>query len=166
VIGQPLAMEGIFSFFLESSFLGLLLHGERRLGRIGHWVASFLVWLGSWLSGYFIVATDAWMQHLVAYSLGPSGAFELKSFWGLLLNPWPLRQYPHTILGALRSGCFLIATIGAFYLLAGQHEDYGRNSPVGQSRTSQYGKGSPILQSVSGSFSASNCRIEAPRNFC
>src|SRR5246127_5147451 len=55
VIGQTLAMEGVFSFFLESTFLGLLLFAEKRLGRIGHWVAGFLVFLGSWLSGYFIV---------------------------------------------------------------------------------------------------------------
>ena len=66
VIGQTLAMEGVFSFFLESSFLGLFLFGEKKLGRIGHWISAFLVWLGSWLSGYFIVATDAWMQHPVA----------------------------------------------------------------------------------------------------
>src|SRR6202050_1027276 len=73
VIGQTLAMEGIFSFFLESSFLGLFLFGEKRLGRIGHWWAAFLVWLGSWLSGYLIVATDAWMQHPTAYVIGPHG---------------------------------------------------------------------------------------------
>src|SRR6266446_5491041 len=58
VIGQTLAMEGVFSFFLESSFLGLFLFGEKKLGRIGHWLSAFLVFLGSWLSGYFIVATD------------------------------------------------------------------------------------------------------------
>src|ERR1700722_20257773 len=58
VIGQPLAMEGVFSFFLESSFLGLLLFGEKRLGRIGHWFSSLAVFVGSWLSGYLIVATN------------------------------------------------------------------------------------------------------------
>src|SRR5215831_18650584 len=52
VIGQTLAMEGIFSFFLESSFLGLFLFGEKKLGQRMHWVSAFLVWLGSWLSGY------------------------------------------------------------------------------------------------------------------
>jgi len=57
IIGQTLAMEGVFAFFLESSFLGLFLFGERRLGRRGHWLAAALVFLGSWLSGYFIVAT-------------------------------------------------------------------------------------------------------------
>jgi len=58
VIGQTLAMEGVFSFFLESSFLGLFLFGEKKLGRVGHWWAAFLVFVGSWLSGYLIVATD------------------------------------------------------------------------------------------------------------
>src|SRR5215467_10900063 len=72
VIGRTLAMEGVFSFFLESSFLGLFLFGEKRLGRIGHWWSAFLVFLGSWLSGYLIVATDAWMQHPTGYQLGPS----------------------------------------------------------------------------------------------
>src|SRR5262252_547775 len=57
VIGQTLAMEGVFSFFLESSFLGLFLFGEKRLGPRLHWAAAFLVFLGSWLSGFFIIAT-------------------------------------------------------------------------------------------------------------
>src|ERR1700737_1670963 len=126
VIGQTLAMEGVFSFFLESSFLGLFLFGEKKLGRIGHWLSVFLVFLGSWLSGYFIIATNAWMQHPTGYRLGPSGTFELKSFWGLLLNPWTLWQYPHTMMGALQTGCFVMATIGAFYILAGPNEDDGR----------------------------------------
>ena len=88
VIGQTLAMEGVFSFFLESTFLGAFLFGEKRLGPRGHWVSSLMMFLGSWLSGYFIVATDAWMQHPVGYSLGSDGSFQLQSFWGLLLNPW------------------------------------------------------------------------------
>lgn len=126
VIGQTLAMEGVFSFFLESSFLGLFLFGEKRLGRIGHWSAAFLVFLGSWLSGYFIVATDAWMQHPAGYRLGPGGEIELSSFWGLLLNKWALWQYAHTMLGAVQTGCFVMAGVGAFYLLTKRDEDYGR----------------------------------------
>src|SRR5271154_5866860 len=109
VIGQTLAMEGVFSFFLESSFLGLFLFGEKKLGRVGHWWAAFLVWLGSWLSGFLIVATDAWMQHPTGYRLGANGEFELESFWGLLLNRWALWQYAHTMLGAVETGCFVMA---------------------------------------------------------
>jgi len=126
VVGQTLAMEGVFSFFLESSFLGLFLFGEKKLGRMGHWWAAFLVWLGSWLSGYFIIATDAWMQHPTGYTLGPNGAIELSSFWGLVLNKWTLWQYAHTMIGAVQTGCFVMAAVGAFYLLTNRHEAYGR----------------------------------------
>ncbi|PYT47035.1 MAG: cytochrome ubiquinol oxidase subunit I [Acidobacteria bacterium] len=126
VIGQTLAMEGVFSFFLESSFLGLFLFGEKRLGRIGHWVAAFLVFLGSWLSGYLIVATDAWMQRPTGYRVGAHGEIELSSFWQLLLNKWALWQYAHNMLGAVQTGCFVMAGVGAFYLLTQRHENYGR----------------------------------------
>ncbi len=126
VIGQTLAMEGIFSFFLESSFLGLFLFGEKKLGRMGHWLAAFLVWLGSWMSGYLIVATDAWMQHPTGYMMDADGNFSLASFWQLLLNHWALWQYAHTMLGAVQTGCFVMAGIGAFYLLSRRDEAYGR----------------------------------------
>jgi cytochrome d ubiquinol oxidase subunit I len=126
VIGQTLAMEGVFSFFLESTFLGLMLFGEKRLGQLGHWFSVFLVWLGSWLSGYLIIATDAWMQHPLAYSQGPGGNFALASFWGLLLNPWALWQYAHNMLGAVQTGAFVMAALGAFYLLSRKFEPDAR----------------------------------------
>src|SRR5215216_316394 len=97
VIGQSLAMEGVFSFFLESSFLGLFLFGERRLGQVVHWVAGFLVFLGAWLSGYFIIATDAWMQYPVGHEIGPGGQIILTSIWALLTNPWVVWQYFHNM---------------------------------------------------------------------
>ncbi len=126
VIGQTLAMEGVFSFFLESSFLGLFLFGEKRLGPRGHWFSSLMMFIGSWLSGYLIVATDAWMQHPVGYSLASDGSFGLQSFWGLVLNPWALWQYAHTMLGAVQTGCFVMAAIGAYYLLSGVHVEQGK----------------------------------------
>ena len=126
VIGQTLAMEGMFSFFLESSFLGLFLFGEKRLGRMGHWLSAFLIWLGSWLSGYFIVATNAWMQYPTGHRVDSHGQIELASFWSLLVNKWVLWQYAHTMLGAVQTGCFVMAAVGAFYLLTKRHEFYGR----------------------------------------
>ena len=126
VIGQPLAMEGVFSFFLESAFLGLFLFGERQLSRRGHWWAAFLVFLGSWISGFFIIVTDAWMQHPVAYNLLPSGRFELNSFTGLLLNPWALLQYAHNMSGAVVTGSFVMAATGAFYLLEDRFTEHAR----------------------------------------
>ena len=123
VIGQTLAMEGVFSFFLESSFLGLFLFGEKRLGPVGHWFSSMAVWIGSWLSGYFIVATNAWMQHPMGYSIGPHGEIMLSSFWGLIFNPWGIWEYTHTMSAAAITGSFAMAGLGAFYLLAGRHAE-------------------------------------------
>ena len=126
IIGQPVAMEGTFSFFLESAFLGLFLYGEKRLGKWGHWCAGFLVFLGSWLSGFFIIVANAWMQHPVAYTRLPNGKFIITSFWALLANPWALIQFAHTMCGALTTGAFVMAGVGAFYLLDHSHEEYGR----------------------------------------
>ena len=100
VIGQTLAMEGVFAFFLESAFLGLFLYGEKRLSPKAHWWAAFAVFAGSWISGYFIVATNAWMQHPQGYAKLADGSVTLTSFWGLVLNPWALWQYAHNMAGA------------------------------------------------------------------
>src|ERR1043165_2972830 len=81
VIGQPLVMEGVFAFFLESAFLGLFLFGEKRLSPKMHWLSGFMVAMGSWISGYFIIVTNAWMQHPVAYDRAANGSFQVTSFW-------------------------------------------------------------------------------------
>jgi len=126
VIGQTLAMEAVFAFFLESSFLGLFLFGEKRLGPGLHWVAAFLIFVGSWLSGYFIIATNAWMQHPVGYRITSTGAIELESFWSLLSNPWLAWQYPHNMSAAVITGSIVMSATGAFYLLTSQHDAHAR----------------------------------------
>jgi cytochrome d ubiquinol oxidase subunit I len=126
VIGQTLAMEGVFSFFLESTFLGLFVYGEKHFSPKMHWVTAFLVLLGSWLSGFFIIATDAWMQHPTGYQIGPNGKILLDSFWGLMGNPWILWQYLHNMLAAVVTGSFVMASIGAYYLLMGQFSEHAR----------------------------------------
>jgi cytochrome d ubiquinol oxidase subunit I len=123
VIGQTLAMEGMFAFFLESSFLGLFLFGERRLTPRAHLGTAIAVFVGSWLSGYFIVATNAWMQHPVGYEIGPEGAAHLTSFWALVTNPWALAAYIHTMGGAAVTGAFACAGLGAYYLLRGRERE-------------------------------------------
>jgi cytochrome d ubiquinol oxidase subunit I len=126
VIGQTLAMEGMFAFFLESAFLGLFLYGEKRLSPRAHWWSAVLVWLGSWLSGFFIIATDAWMQNPVGYVKSADGSVQLSSFWALVLNPWAGWQYAHNMSGAVITGAFVMASVGAFYLLWGNFQEYGR----------------------------------------
>jgi len=126
VIAQPVAMEGVFSFFLESAFLGMFLFGEGRLSRFGHWCSAVLVFLGSWLSGFFIVSANAWMQHPVAYARLADGSFGVTSFFGVLANPWALIEYAHTMSAAVITGSFVVAAVGAFYLLGNRHAEYGR----------------------------------------
>jgi cytochrome d ubiquinol oxidase subunit I len=126
VIGQPLAMEAVFSFFLESSFLGLFLFGEQRLGARLHWLAAFLVFLGSWLSGFFIIATNAWMQHPVGYRVTGLGAIELWSIWSLLSNPWLPWQYFHNMSASVITASVVMSATGAFYLLSDMHHTQAR----------------------------------------
>ncbi len=126
VIGQTLAMEGVFAFFLESSFLGLFLFGEKRLGSRGHTVVTVLLAFGTWLSGFFITATNAWMQHPVGHRIDPDGVIQLESLGAVLTNPWLLWQYPHVILGSLLTSSIVVAAIGAFYVLMKTHEEQGR----------------------------------------
>jgi len=126
VIGQTLAMEGMFAFFLESAFLGLFLYGEKRLSPKAHWWSAVAVFVGSWLSGYFIIATDAWMQNPVGYEKTADGSVQLASFWQLVLNPWAWWQYAHNMSGAAITGAFVMASVGAFYVLWGQYKEHGK----------------------------------------
>lgn len=125
VVGQTLFMEGVFAFFAESSFLGVFLFGERRVRPGIHWLSSVMVALGAVVSGFFIVATNAWMQHPVGYEV-VDGHVELTSLRALLSNPYARWQYPHVIVGSLITASMLMAGTGAFYLLARRHEDQGR----------------------------------------
>jgi len=121
VIGQTLAMEGLFAFFLESSFLGVLLFGERRFGQRVQWFAALMLFLGSWLSAYFILATNAWMQHPVAYTVAQDGRLFVNSLSGLLTNPWLFWQYAHNMTATVVTAAWVMAALGAFYLLSGRH---------------------------------------------
>jgi cytochrome d ubiquinol oxidase subunit I len=125
VIGQTLALEGTFSFLLESAFLGIFLYGLDRVGPRAHWFSALAIFVGSWLSGFFIIATDAWMQHPVGYA-GTGKAVHLTSFWKLMTNPWLIWQYPHNMGGAALTGAFVLAAMGAFYLLIGRHERFAK----------------------------------------
>src|SRR5262244_3385393 len=122
VIGQTLAMEGMFAFFLESAFVGALIWGEKRLGPKYHFLAAVAVALGSWISGFFILVTNAFMQHPVGYQVEANGVLGITSFSSYLLNPWALIQFTHNQMAALVTGSFVVAAVGAFYTLRGLHQ--------------------------------------------
>jgi cytochrome bd ubiquinol oxidase subunit I len=125
VVGQTLFMEGVFAFFAESSFLGLFLFGETRLKPLFHWLSAVMVALGAVVSGYFITATNAWMQHPVAYEI-VNGRAELTSLGGLLSNPYAIWQFLHTISGSMITASMVLSGVGAYYLLSRKSEEAGR----------------------------------------
>jgi len=125
VVGQTLFMEGVFAFFAESSFLGVFLFGESRVNPWLHWLSAVMVAVGAVLSGFFIVVTNAWMQHPVGYALA-GDRVELTSLWALLANPYARWQYLHVVSGSLITASMVMAGIGAFYLLAQRDEASGR----------------------------------------
>src|SRR5690554_5296369 len=114
IIGQTLAMEGMFSFFLESSFLGLFLFGEKLLGHKLHF-----------LTGFLIIATHSWMQYPVGYEILENGKFVLNNFSALFSNPWLWPSYLHNQAGSLVTSSFVVAAVGAFYLLSNKHNTFG-----------------------------------------
>jgi len=128
VIGQTLGMESMFAFFLESTFLGLLVFAEKKLSPRAHLLAAVAVWLGSWASGFFIVTTNAFMQHPVGYGVAPDGRLHLTHLSALLLNPWALLQYAHTMAASVVTAAFVVSAVAAFWLLEGAHADGAHRS--------------------------------------
>ncbi|MDF2692110.1 MAG: cytochrome bd ubiquinol oxidase, subunit [Labilithrix sp.] len=126
VIGQGLAMEGVFAFFLESTFLYLFLFGEKRMAPRTHLVMAILVMTGSWLSGFFIVTTNAFMQHPTGHSVGADGIVRLASIGDYLGNPWAFVQYVHTMTGSVVTASFVMSAAGAFYLLQEKHAEHAK----------------------------------------
>ncbi len=119
VIGQTLAMEGMFAFFLESAFIGALIWGEKRFGPRLHFLLALAVALGSWLSACFILVTNSFMQHPVGYHIAADGSLAIESLSAYLFNPWALVQFAHNQMAALVTGSFVVAAVGAFYCLRG-----------------------------------------------
>src|SRR5258708_19776185 len=126
IIAQTVAMEGAFAFFIESAFLGIFLFGERAFGQRMHWFSAFMVWLGMWGSGGFIIASNGWMQHPVGYTVTSSGSLHLSNYWAVLFNFWIIPQFLHAISGAVVTASFVMAGLGAYYLLSRRNIEYGR----------------------------------------
>lgn len=126
VVGHTLALEGVFAFFLESTFLGLFLFGERRLGPKGHLAVAAALALGSWMSGYFIIVANAFMQHPVGHVVGDDGVLHLIDVGEFLLNPWAFWQYAHNMTASVITASFVVAAVGAYWTLMKTHFEHAR----------------------------------------
>jgi cytochrome d ubiquinol oxidase subunit I len=154
IFGAPLAAEGLFAFFLESTFLGVLLFGRGRVSKKFYYVSTWLVWLGSLLSALWIIIANSWMQTPAGYKIVETAAgpkAELTNFFAAALNPSTLPRYFHTVNSLLITGGFVAAAIGAYYLRKGVFKDFGRAAvSIGLTIAAIFS----ILMIVSGHFQA------------
>jgi cytochrome d ubiquinol oxidase subunit I len=127
VFGAPLAIEGLAAFALESTFFGLWIFGWNRLSPRLHLATLWIAVLGTWLSGYFILVANSWMQHPVGYKI-VDGEAQLTSVWALLSNGFALRAYLHTMLAGLIFGSILVLGVCCWHFLRGDEVDLFRKA--------------------------------------
>lgn len=117
VIGPLMGYEVLTAFFLEAGFLGVMLFGMRKVGRGLHFVATFLVALGTLISATWILSANSWMQTPAGYSIAADGRFMPEDWWAIIFNPSFLVRLPHMVLASYLSVAFLVGGVGAYHLL-------------------------------------------------
>ena len=124
VFGPPLAIEGIGAFMLEATFIGLWIFGWNRLSPKVHLATIYLVWAGTWLSAYFILAANSWMQHPVGYELNEqTGRAQANDIFDILTQRFLLFAWTHVILAGLLTGGFLVLGVSCWHLLRRRNID-------------------------------------------
>lgn len=127
IFGAPLAAEGIFAFFLESVFMGVLLFGWGRMSKRGLWFAALMVAVGATLSAFWIIVANSWMQTPAGYHI-VNGRAELLNFFDAVFNPSTLPRYFHTIVGAMVTGAMFVMGLSAWFILKGRELEFARRS--------------------------------------
>ncbi len=133
IFGSPLAAEGVFAFFLESGFIGVLLLGKNRVSKGFYWFSSLMVALGSTLSAFWIIVANSWQQTPAGYEpiyneAGEVVGARLTDFWAAVFNPSTLPRYIHTVSASVLTGSLIVAGIGAWYLLKGRHAEFAKRT--------------------------------------
>ena len=127
IFGAPLAAEALIAFFLESSFLSILLFGGKRVSRRTHWVATLMVALGATLSAFWIVAANSWQQTPAGFHI-VHGRAELTDFAAAVFNPSTPLRFLHAVLGSWITAAVFVGSLSAYYLLRGRHQEFARRS--------------------------------------
>jgi cytochrome d ubiquinol oxidase subunit I len=119
VAGPLLAYEVLTAFFLEATFLGIMLFGQRRVGDRMHTLATFLVAFGTTLSAFWILALDSWMQTPAGFVM-IDGKAHVTDWWAVIFNPSFPYRFSHMLLASALTVCFLIAGLSAYRWLRGE----------------------------------------------
>ncbi|BAK43589.1 cytochrome ubiquinol oxidase subunit I [Eggerthella sp. YY7918] len=125
IFGAPLAAEALLAFFLESTFLGILIFGRKRVSPKFYLVSAWLVWFGSALSALWILIANSWMQTPAGAELAADGSKAvITDFLAAAFNPSLLARYSHTVTALLIMGAFVAMAVSAWYLIKNRHTDF------------------------------------------
>ncbi|NLH48028.1 MAG: cytochrome ubiquinol oxidase subunit I [Myxococcales bacterium] len=127
IFGAPLAAEGVIAFFLESTFLGMLLFGWKKLSPKVHLLSAGMVAFGSTLSAFWIIVANSWQQTPAGFKVVGTRA-EMTSFAEAVFNPSTIIRYLHTVDGALIAGSFFVLSLSAWFLLKKKHIEFAVES--------------------------------------
>jgi cytochrome bd ubiquinol oxidase subunit I len=129
VFGAPLAIEGLGAFMLESTFIGLWVFGRDHLSPKMHLATIYLVWLGTWLSAYFIIVANSWMQHPVGYDINKStGTAQATDIATIMFQRFAIFAYVHVILAGCLAGGFVVLGVSAWHLRRGRNVEVFRSA--------------------------------------
>ena len=118
VIGPLMAYEVLTAFFLEAGFLGVMLFGMNRVGRGLHFAATLMVAIGTFISAFWILSVNSWMQTPTGFEMGPNGEFLPGPSWAaIIFNPSFPYRLVHTVIAAYLTTAFVVGAVGAWHLL-------------------------------------------------
>ena len=120
VIGPLMAYEVLTAFFLEAGFLGVMLFGMNRVGKGLHFTATLAVAVGTFISAFWILAANSWMQTPVGHAVAPNGQFVPVDWLTIIFNPSFPYRLVHTVLAAYLTTALAVGGVGAWHLLAGR----------------------------------------------
>ena len=126
-IGPMIALEVLTAFFLEAGFLGIMLFGLHRVGPKLHFFASCMVAAGTVISASWILSANSWMQTPAGVAIH-DGHLTVVSWRHVVVNPSWLYRLPHMVTAAYLTASFMVAGVGAWYLLRGKHQHFARRT--------------------------------------
>ena len=126
ILGPLLSYEVLIAFFLEASFLGVMLFGWKRVSDRLHFFATCMVALGTLFSTFWIISANSWMQTPQGYSIDAQGVLQPADWWAIVFNPSFPYRLAHMVLAAFITTCFVIGGVSAWYLRRGEYVEAGR----------------------------------------
>jgi cytochrome d ubiquinol oxidase subunit I len=121
ILGPLLSYEVLTAFFLEATFLGVMLFGWRKVSDGLHFFATCMVALGTLISTFWIISANSWMQTPQGYAIDARGWFVPVDWWAIVFNPSFPYRLAHMVLAAFITTCFVIGGASAWYLRRGVH---------------------------------------------